>query len=422
MEHRNGGILCDHVTTADVHDSIDFSGSQNGILSEMGRDQNSNDDMTKDKITRQKNRFEYRSISCTEDGHTHTDHALNQDYCIDQPATVSNHVDTRHSSADKSLDSSEKPESESVEPSPKEKTKKKRITLRSLRFRKKKLTSDEITLTPSPKENTRKASVLSGSLECLIDAVQQEDTPPPECGEITRSISLFNMSAELDGGEENSYMSDTTPSLTSEMSMQSEYHTSNESLQRLKSDDGSGVARRAKRGSVHSLSDKQEQQQLSHENHQPTSLLSESKKLEYRHSLKTIDDDKPRRKVTRHMRNRSDTSMLPTFQHAYMYTCTTPVVSSPKHNSSSQNILQSLHDHIKSMPNVFRRERGSKPIVPELGLSPLDPISLLIQYQFLSLRCCVGVAGHPHLRQLILERNHNSEGQNYKLSFEREPN
>lgn len=370
------------------------------------------------------------------DDHTHLNHNPRRNSSIDQPANVRNHVDTKGSSVEKSYDPNEKQDSKPVDHvTSKGSSRKKRITLRSLRLRKKKAKATEEEeeeekkqqATPSHDQLSRKGSVLSGSLECLIDAVSQEDNQPSVSSEITRSISLFNLSTEVDNGEEEeeqedagNYLSDTSPSLASEMSLQSEPHTSNESLQRIRSDDGCGtVIRQVKHRSL------PDQQDHSHilDLQQP---MADSNKLEHRHSWKMVNEGVPRPRMTRHMRNKSDTSMLPTFQHAYMYTNTASSSSSPKHPGGSQNILQSLHDHIKSMPNVFRRDRASKPIVSELRASqlskPSDPISLLIQYQFLSLRCCAGVQGHPDIRTLVQEAHHNTEVQNYKLSFEREPN
>ena len=334
--------------------------------------------------------------------------------CIDYPGIVRNHVDQKCSLSEKTLESNENSGRKNLENTPKSKNKKllKRMSLR--RFRKKKTQTELIDLTPSPEEKSRRASVLSGSLECLIDAVSQEESPPPLSGEFGRSISLCDLSVELDDREAN-YLSDTSASLTSEMSLQSEYRTSSESLQRVKFDEAI-VVRRAKYPSIPGLPSQEEHL---HIDGQPP----DSKKLEHRHSLKDVSEEKPvTHRRSHHTRNKSDTLMLPSFQHSYMYT-----VTSPRYNpSSSQNILQSLHDHIKSMPNVFRRDRANKPVISELRAiqmtSSSDPIDLLIQYQFLSLRCCIGIQGHPKIRKVLQEGKHNTEAQNYKLSFEREPN
>jgi hypothetical protein len=319
----------------------------------------------------------------------------------------------------------------------KEGGKKTKVTLSSLRMRKTKLRESILPDKPVDVKQIECAGrKLSGSLECLIDAVKKEDCSEvdPFAGEFSRSVSMFNVSVDLD---ENSKEDPFPPegnigrsiSVTSDRSLRTESHTSNESLQRLgeedyDSDDPPVVLRRLKHSSVHGFYDPQE----SH--HAPPPPLpdeiSDSKRLEYRHSLKTIKEEKQLSRFTRHARNKSDTSMLPPFRPP----SGSKSPSTPKHyQNSSFNLFQSLQEHLKntiSMPNVFRRERHSRAIVSELAPPEIstdtDPITLLVQYQFLSLRCCPGVRSRPALRALLLSAPHNSEGQNYKLSFEREPN
>ena len=311
----------------------------------------------------------------------------------------------------------------------KEGGKKKRITLANLRIRKKKLKENVLPTEPLDREEPGRK--LSGSLECLIDAVSQDVCPDldPFAGELTRSISLFNVSVELDENDEVDLFSGKgmhrAPSVTSDRSLQTDSRTSNESLQRveedLDSDDPPAIVRRLKHRSIHGFPDHQEPS-ASH----PFDQTSESKKLEYRHSLKSIKEEKSSR-FTHHVRNKSDTSMLPTFRSSSE--SKSPSIT-PKHSqNSSFNLFQTLQEHLKntiSMPNVFRRERSSKPVVSELSppemASDTDPITRLVQYQFLSLRCCVGVQSRPKLRKLLLSAHHNTEAQNYKVSFEREPN
>ena len=342
---------------------------------------------------------------------------MRREECTERPTR--NHIDSQRSLSEKTLEPNGNSDGKNRENTPKGKSKKllKRMSLRRLRFRKKKSQTELVDMTPSPEELKRKASILSGSLECLIDAVAQEESPPPLAGDFSRSISLCDLSVELDEPD-TSYLSDTSISLASEVSTQSEQHTSSESLQqRLKEDEAMGVRFRTKHTSLQGLPNHQEQSHIH-------GLPLQNKKFEHRLSLKGISEEKVTQTLRRphHARNKSDTSMLPTFQHSYMYT-----IASPKHNqTSAQTILQSLHDHIKSMPNVFRRDRANKPVVTELRVSqmtpPTDPIDSLIQYQFQSLRCCAGVQGHPDIRKIILEGTHNTEAQNYQLSFEREPN
>ncbi len=316
----------------------------------------------------------------------------------------------------------------------KEGGKKTKVTLSSLRMRKAKLRESILPDKPIDVKRIECAGrKLSGSLECLIDAVKKEDFSEvdPFAGEFSRSVSMLNVSID-ENSKEDPFPSEPnigrSISVTSDRSLRTESHTSNESLQRLgeedyDSDDPPVVLRRLKRSSMHGLYDPQEY------HHAPPPPLpdeiSDSKKLEYRHSLKTIKEEKPSR-FTRHVRNKSDTSMLPPFRPP----SGSKSPSTPKHHqNSSFNLFQSLQEHLKStisMPNVFRRERHSRPIVSELAPPEIstdtDPITLLVQYQFLSLRCCPGVRSRPELRALLLSAPHNSEGQNYKLSFEREPN
>ena len=313
----------------------------------------------------------------------------------------------------------------------KEGGKKKKVTLSSLRIRTKKLRESILPNKPVDLEQGA-GRKLSGSLECLIDAVKKEDycELDPFAGELTRSVSLVNVSVDLDENSETDPLSEVkmgrSASVTSDRSIQTESQTSNESLQRLEEDydgdDPAVVLRRLKRSSVHGFYDPQE-----HRAPPPVpDEISKSKKLEYRHSLKTIKEEQ-RSRFTHHIRNKSDTSMLPPLRPPSG--SRSPSIT-PKHNqNSSFNLFQTLQEHLKStisMPNVFRRERHSRPIVSELAPPEIstdtDPITLLVQYQFLSLRCCPGVQSRPELRALLLSAPHNSEGQNYKLSFEREPN
>ena len=313
----------------------------------------------------------------------------------------------------------------------KEGGKKKKITLSSLGLRKKKLRENILPDKPVNLEQNASRK-LSGSLECLMDAVNKDECPDvdPFAGEMMRSVSLFNVSVDLDENSEADPFSEVgigrSISVTSDRSLRTESQASNESLQRLEedcdSDDPPVVLRRLKRSSIHGYFDPQEHLM----SHPVSDKLPESKKLVHRHSLKTIKEEKPSR-FTRHLRNKSDTSMLPPFQPPSG--SKSPSITSKHHQNSSFNLFQSLQEHLKStisMPNVFRRERHSRPIVCELAppeiTTDTDPTTLLVQYQFLSLRCCVGVQSRSELRALLLSAPHNSEGQNYKLSFEREPN
>ena len=75
-------------------------------------------------------------------------------------------------------------------------------------------------------------------------------------------------------------------------------------------------------------------------------------------------------------------------------------------------------------PLFLRPRRGGSTVLqiaqtasPKLANST----DLLNKYQFLSLGCCEGIKDIPELRELLMECPHNTEGQNYKLSYEREP-
>ena len=421
QEVRNGdSSFGDHSAAVGSHDVGDtVNRKRNRIFSSPARVAGDSDAL--DSLGRNKTRLRRQKNGFDENGDTHQSRRARHEYCDDLSAILQSNASPKHLTSEEPRSTDERSLDKDIKSSAsKEKSKKKkRMTLYNLRFRKKKA-EEVVCHAPSPEENMRRESVLSGSLECLVDAVTKEETPPI-CSDVTRSISMFNLSGELDDGEVY-YLSDTSVGKTSEKSMQSEYHTSNESLQRLKSEEAAVVLRN-KRGSLQGLPGHQELSQIREQ------LSEENKKIEHRHSLKAVDEDKPRQRKSHHVRNKSDTSMLPTYQHMYMYTYASNSSSSSKSqtsssssSSSSQNRFQSFGEHIKNTAsNVFKRERTSKPVIPVHDI-PSDPIDLLVQYQFLSLRCCCGVQGHPDIRELIQAGRHNTEGQNYKLSFEREPN
>lgn len=80
--------------------------------------------------------------------------------------------------------------------------------------------------------------------------------------------------------------------------------------------------------------------------------------------------------------------------------------------------------HTASVPVMLQRPRRSSAVVPKLRAARIEksmvPMDLLATYQFLSLGCCIGTESNPELRQLLTESPHNTEGQNYKLSYQRE--
>lgn len=69
------------------------------------------------------------------------------------------------------------------------------------------------------------------------------------------------------------------------------------------------------------------------------------------------------------------------------------------------------------------RRRASKVLHFALATSDVSMHvpSLLERYQVCSLACCSNLVSFRLLRELITNAPHNTEGQNYKLSYEREP-
>lgn len=365
---------------------------------------------TKSKLVRQKTRFDETCTVQSDGDPSHQGRGMEQEY---QPVRR-NHV-WRHLSPERS---DRTPGTTSSVGG----NNKKQVTLADLRLRKKKL-STEIA-PPLLEEGALRGALLSGSLECLVDAVSP-DNSGPNFGELNRSISLFDMLAELNEREVSPF-SDTSTSHVSVQStrykVQSDCPTSDESLQKLGDDSKLGDGR-TRHDNLQGLSP--DHQKYPHIHNRPVS----NKSLEHRHTMATIQNDKHRHLLSHHTRNKSDTAMLPSLQHSEKNSRSSVTSESKGHSSSSHSLLHSLQEHLKqtiSMPNVFRRERSSKPVISELRAAqitkPSDPVGLLIQYQFLSLRCCTGLQSRLELRKLIQEGSHNTEGQNYKLSFEREPN
>ena len=78
-----------------------------------------------------------------------------------------------------------------------------------------------------------------------------------------------------------------------------------------------------------------------------------------------------------------------------------------------------------SLPVQFFRKRRITADVPKLHVARVDhsssPLDLLSCYQFLTVGGSVELVSRPELRTILSNFPHNSEGQNYKLSYEREP-
>lgn len=91
---------------------------------------------------------------------------------------------------------------------------------------------------------------------------------------------------------------------------------------------------------------------------------------------------------------------------------------SPDHSTCSTDVTCSL-------PVQFFRKRRITADVPKLHVARVDhsssPLDLLSCYQFLSVGGSVELVSRPELRAILSNFSHNSEGQNYKLSYEREP-
>ena len=56
----------------------------------------------------------------------------------------------------------------------------------------------------------------------------------------------------------------------------------------------------------------------------------------------------------------------------------------------------------------------------EKGAEPLSPAEMLNQFKIASLACSVGLESRSALRSLICDTQPNTEGDNYKLSVDRE--
>ena len=84
-----------------------------------------------------------------------------------------------------------------------------------------------------------------------------------------------------------------------------------------------------------------------------------------------------------------------------------------------------LTDVNYSLPVEFSRKRRTTADVPKLHVARVDrsssPLDLLSCYQFLTVSGSVELVSRPELRAILSDFSHNSEGQNYKLSYEREP-
>ena len=78
-----------------------------------------------------------------------------------------------------------------------------------------------------------------------------------------------------------------------------------------------------------------------------------------------------------------------------------------------------------SVLSICSRKRRATTVVLRLNLAQMNcstsPSDLLQKYQFHSLGCCKGVESRAQLRALLTDTAHNTEGQNYKLSYQREP-
>jgi len=107
-------------------------------------------------------------------------------------------------------------------------------------------------------------------------------------------------------------------------------------------------------------------------------------------------------------------------------------ISELTHDLESATREQKTHEYLKvkrsksygpTATNVIlrRRKRTVADKLPAHRKLPTDPAGLLRTYQQVSLDCCPSVDSKSTLRTLLTEFTHNSEGQNYKLSYEREP-
>ena len=79
---------------------------------------------------------------------------------------------------------------------------------------------------------------------------------------------------------------------------------------------------------------------------------------------------------------------------------------------------------MSAAPKLCLRKRRTTPDVWRLHVSQADrsssPLDLLERYQFLSLGRYVQMTSKPELRAMLSGYPHNTEGQNYRLSYERE--
>lgn len=89
------------------------------------------------------------------------------------------------------------------------------------------------------------------------------------------------------------------------------------------------------------------------------------------------------------------------------------------------NTTLSLPPRSPGAPPLCYHKRRATTVVLRLRLANLNcstsPSDLLQKYQFFSLGCCRGVESRTGLRALLTDASNNTEGQNYKLSCQREP-
>ena len=104
---------------------------------------------------------------------------------------------------------------------------------------------------------------------------------------------------------------------------------------------------------------------------------------------------------------------------------TTDAEENHKNETPTQNMGKLSTTSIPEVGPLRKRSRrrGSHLIALSQATSERGvKISTLLQrYQISSLGCSSGIEKHEDLQELIVSSSRNSEAQNYKLSYEREP-
>ena len=269
-------------------------------------------------------------------------------------------------------------------------------------------------------------ATLSGSLECLLDAVSTNDGVGWDRG-LMKSTSLHSIDS-VESRQRDS-VSDIELGDISLETVDPEETLKPARVQLLKDRTENGLS--TKHESLQNIFDRHNEYSFVHSNdghtphkhsngyHGDSTLHNTPPVVTHKNSQKMTDDQS------------SSTTMQATPEHNTTTHSTPNVLQSlpvlhPRRPSFSPRVGRFLK-HTISVPSInFHRERRMTPDVPKMRIIQLEkssnPIDVLQRYQFLSLGCSSGSENLSQLRRLLTEGRRNSEAQNYKLSYEREPN